>query len=265
MSQEVGRVGVNPDRRIMSPGRHAHPRSRPWSGAKPPHMWVNMWPTYVECSWPPPSISAMLGREATRQRGTGPRQMKQRPVHVKTPADLNSLTGVWLPLLTVGFGSKLIKPKGRGRQSQVKGSLNKRAKFRPTAGWVCMAVRILPISMVRRVQQVVATLLVDEPSPWSPYPVVRRGRVPCAGRGQALGLARDSCRPVRSVRSLQRAGCVDTNWRTGGTASRLSPTRTTRALDPVSRRIKNDRRTNGRHNHLRAPQRSAGVRGAFLQ
>ena len=207
----------------------------------------------------------MLGREATRQRGIGPRQMKQRPVHVKTPADLNSLTGVWLPLLTVGFGSKLIKPKGRGRQSQVKGSLNKRAKFRPTAGWVCMAVRILPISMVRRVQQVVATLLVDEPSPWSPYPVVRRGRVPCAGRGQALGLARDSCRPVRSVRSLQRAGCVDTNWRTGGTASRLSPTRTTRALDPVSRRIKNDRRTNGRHNHLRAPQRSAGVRGAFLQ
>jgi hypothetical protein len=31
--------------------------------------------------------------------------MKHRPVHVKTPADLNSLTGVKLPLLTVGFGS----------------------------------------------------------------------------------------------------------------------------------------------------------------
>jgi hypothetical protein len=89
----------------------------------------------------------------------------------------------------------------------VKGPLNKRARSKPTAGWVCMAVRILLILMVRWVQRVAATLLADEPSPWSPYPVGRRGRVPCAGRGQALGLARDSCRPARSGRSLQPAGC----------------------------------------------------------
>jgi hypothetical protein len=101
----------------------------------------------------------------------------------------------------------------------VKGPLNKRARSKPTAGWVCMAVRILLILlilMVRWVQRVAATLLADEPSPWSPYPVGRRGRVPCAGRGQALGLARDSCRPARSGRSLQPAGCVDPSWRAGG-------------------------------------------------
>ncbi len=44
----------------------------------------------------------------------------------------------------------------------------------------------LAVLQARRVQRVVATLLVDEPFPWSPYPG-RRGRVPCAGRGQARG------------------------------------------------------------------------------
>ena len=43
---------------------------------------------------------------------------------MKTPADLNSLTGVWQPLLPVSFGSKLIKTKRERRAIPGEGSLN---------------------------------------------------------------------------------------------------------------------------------------------